>query len=366
MIDPHVHLRDWSQSEKETMARAFTIAWRAGISALFEMPNTDPPLTTRASVIRRLSDADRSLEDLGIPLFHAMYLGLTAEEGQGEEAVRTHGELFPRVVGFKLYAGHSTGRMGVTATEAQLRVWRTLARLNYRGVVAVHAEREDLLVPGAWDPDRPETHSLARPPLAEVASVQTQLALAEAAGFRGRLHICHASVADTVTLVRAEAPGLPFGVSLGVTPHHLLLTSDLARRSDIPEWNVNPPLRSEENRQALRQALLRGDIDLIESDHAPHTLADKKAGASGLPGLPAYGLLVRRLMQEGGGTDDRSLHALTTLAACRIFGIDPDDLPENPNSPFGPDGTVRRPGVPFDYREFAAGYPWDPYRFSME
>ncbi len=363
MIDPHVHLRDWSQSAKETMAHGFSVAWQAGITGVFEMPNTDPPLTSKSAAIRRIAEADEALARLGIPLFHGMYLGLTEEENQIDEVVRAHRELFPRVVGFKLYASHSTGGMGVTSIPGQLRVWRALSARSYRGVVAVHAEREDLLRPEAWDPGRPETHALTRPPLAEVASVQTQLALAEAAGFRGHLHICHVSVADTVTLLRAEAPALPFSVSLGVTPHHLLLNEEVASQSAVPEWNVNPPLRSEANRRALWEALATGEIDWIESDHAPHTLSDKEAGASGLPGLPAYRLLVDRLAGDTATAvraPQTGLSEWTGGAVCRVFGIGAHHFPDNPNSPFAPQGAV-----PFSYSRLAREYPWDPYRFLV-
>ena len=372
MVDPHVHLRDWNQREKETLAHGFSVAWRAGISAVFEMPNTAPPLTTSQALVRRQEEADLARSELGLPILHGMFAGLTADEAQVEEMVRAYREMYPRVVGFKLYAGHSTGRMGVTDTGDQLRVWRILARAGFRGVVALHGEREDLFKAEAWDPTKPETHNTVRPPLAEIAAVQTQLDLAEAAGFRAHLHVCHVSVADTVTLVRSEEGGLPFTVSLGVTPHHLLLNSRSARASTFPEWNVNPPLREESNRRALWAALIRGDIDWIESDHAPHTLADKRRGESGLPGLGGYRLLVETLLAGLESANESSehmtaltsnaVHGLTVARACEVFRYDIGKLPNNPHSPFEPDGAVRRPRPSFDYGEIACEYPLDPYR----
>ena len=361
MIDPHVHLRDWKQRETETLAHGFSVAWRAGISAVFEMPNTAPALTTRAALLSRQQDADKARTDLGLPIFHGMYAGLTADESQPEEMVRTYRELYPRIVGFKLYAGHSTGRMGVTRVTDQLRVWESLTRAGFTGVVAVHAEREELLRPDAWDSTKAESHSAARPPLAEVAAVQTQLALAEAAGFRGHLHLCHVSVADTVAMVRAEESALPFSVSMGATPHHLLLDAEVARGSTFPEWNVNPPLREENNRRALWAAFLQGEIDWIESDHAPHTLADKKAGASGLPGLAGFRLLVERVLAEQ-GTRLTDVHRLTVTRVLEVFGLDPTEIPDNPNSPFGVNGAVRAGRPQFDYDGLAQEYPHDPYR----
>ena len=69
MIDPHVHLRDWNQSGKETLRHGLSVAWRAGLDAVFEMPNTDPPLTTEEAIKRRIADADSVLASLGVPLF---------------------------------------------------------------------------------------------------------------------------------------------------------------------------------------------------------------------------------------------------------------------------------------------------------
>lgn len=359
-IDPHVHLRDWSQAQKETLSHGFDVAWRAGISAVFEMPNTTPTLTDRATVLRRIADADRARES---GIFHGLYMGLTDDVGQVREAVDVQGQLFPRVVGFKLYAGHSTGRMGVIGFSQQRLVWKTLADSGYRGVVAVHAEREELLRPTLWDPTRPESHSETRPPVAEIASVQTQIDLAEAAGFRGTLHICHVSTPETVALVEGERSGLPFAVTMGVTPHHVLLDLDYvaaawaAGTQPTPEFSVNPPLRDRDRRSALYDRLRTGGLDWIESDHAPHTWEDKLARASGLPGLPAFRLLAERLIRgHNEGTSPSSIEPESLLGGrvLDVFGIDPDLIPENPN-------LMRSWRLIRD--DLSSVYPWDPYRF---
>jgi len=359
-VDPHVHLRDWAQVDKETLSHGFDVAWRTGVSAVFEMPNTVPTLTDRAAVLRRIADADRARES---GIFHGLYMGLTDDVGQVREAVDIHGELFPRVVGFKLYAGHSTGRMGVVSTTDQRAVWRTLADVGYRGVVAVHAEREELLCPALWDPTRPESHSETRPPVAEIASVQTQIDLAEAAGFRGTLHICHVSTPETATLLAGERCGLPFAVTMGITPHHALLDLEYVAAAwatgtkPTPEFSVNPPLRDRASRMALYDLLLSGHADWIESDHAPHTWADKLSGASGLPGLPAFRLLAERLIRrhnEGSSPSTIEPESLLGGRVLDVFGIDPALIPENPN-------LMRSWRSIRD--DLSSEYPWDPYRF---
>ena len=95
MIDPHVHLRDWSQKSKETLRHGLSVAWRAGLDAVFEMPNTDPPLTTRVAILRRIEEADAALASLRVPLFHGLYAGLTASPPQIEEAVAGMAGAFP-------------------------------------------------------------------------------------------------------------------------------------------------------------------------------------------------------------------------------------------------------------------------------
>lgn len=343
MIDPHVHLRDWNQADKETLEHGFTVAWAAGISAVFEMPNTDPPLTDRASIERRIDHADRTLERLGIPLFHGLYAGISREPEQIREVVTARKELFPRVVGLKLYAGHSTGRMGVTTIEEQHTVWKTLARCDYRGVVAVHAESEAILRPDLRDVERPETHGPSRPSLSELASTQTLLVLAEASGFRGHLHFCHVSISDAVELIRAQRDALPFSVTMGVTPHHVLLNEAAAAQSAL--LSVNPPVRDEQNRALMMEHLVRGDVDWIETDHAPHTIDDKMNGASGLPGFPGFVLLNDYLARRG--IDREVFTNAASESICRAFGMDSSTLTAN--------------DTPSSYRELSREYPWDPY-----
>ncbi len=378
LIDPHVHLRDWEQSHKETLIHAFQVAWRCGISALFEMPNTAPALTTREMAERRIADADRAAElvaaaaqtdatdaaDAAISAdaatsanaatshaapFHGLYLGLTADPDQVRHVVSAQGSLFPRVVGFKLYAGHSTGRMGVVTTAEQLSVWRTLSYANYRGVVAVHAEREDLVYPERFSLAAPPTHSDARPPLAEVTSVQTQIAFAEATGFRGTLHIVHVTCPETLELIARERDSLPFTLTAAVTPHHIWLDTSHAR--DVG-FLVNPPLRDPERRAALAQCLYSDALvpTWIESDHAPHTWEEKGAGACGLPGLLAMRQLADEVHRQ---LPPARAQALTGEAVLEAFGIESSLIPANPHA--------EHPLSPPAIAKLAAEYPWDPY-----
>ncbi len=293
MIDPHVHLRDWAQAEKETLVHGMRVALLCGVDEVFDMPNTSPVLTTRDAIEKRLADAQAS--NVGVK-YH-LYAGLTTKAEQIKEVVQAYNEFYPRVVGMKFFAGHSTGNMGLIAEEEQKEVYRQLALLGYEGVVALHCEKESLLRPELEDPEDFSSHSLARPAKAESASVADQLTFSQEAHFKGHLHVCHISTLEALHLVE-EAKKQGTRVSCGVTPHHVLLSSQDAKDHALYA-KMNPPLRSESERSALYAALLEGRIDWIETDHAPHTLKDKENGASGIPGFSGLLLLLKRLIENG-------------------------------------------------------------------
>jgi dihydroorotase len=323
MIDPHVHLRDWNQSSKETLRHGLSVAWRAGLDGVFEMPNTDPPLTTRQTMVRRIEDADAALAALGVPLFHALYAGLSADPAQIEEAVAAWHGLFPRIVGLKMYAGHSTGQMGVVERDSQALVYATLVKLGYKGVLAVHCEKQSLLRPSDWDPGKPASHARARPPSAEVASVDDQRELALAAGFKGTLHVCHISTPWALDVLRgrhAHSSRPQLRVTCGLTPHHALLDSSMMDDHDGLLLLTNPPLRPRPMPSLMLERLCDGSIDWIETDHAPHTRKDKtQLFASGLPGLPYYPRFVAGLARAG--VPAERIDEITHEAICRTFGV---------------------------------------------
>jgi dihydroorotase len=349
VIDPHVHLRDWNQAGKETLRHGLDVAWRAGLDAVFEMPNTDPPLITREAVERRIADADTALAALGIPLFHGVYAGVTADPTQIEEAVAAWRALFPRVVGLKMYAGHSTGEMGIVQKKAQAMVYATLAKLGYTGVLAVHCEKQSLLRLSTWDPAKPSSHARARPPSAEVASVNDQRELALSARFAGTLHICHISTPWALDVLRAkhargaqDAPARKLRVTCGLTPHHALLDSSMMEGPDGLLLLVNPPLRPLPMPSIMLERLCDGSIDWIETDHAPHAREDKvQRGASGFPGFPYYPRFVAGLARAG--VPAQRIDEVTHDAICRAFAIQIENR--------------RRSGA----LDLAKEYPYDPF-----
>ncbi|NLA92137.1 MAG: dihydroorotase [Spirochaetales bacterium] len=335
MIDPHVHFRDGEQSAKETLLHAMEVASLCGFTGFFDMPNTSPPLTSEKAILERLTKGERVAQG---GLFYGVYGGITTDSDQVRELVRLHKNLFPRMVGLKMYAGHSTGNMGIVGRDAQRKVYETLSSANYRGVLALHCEKEELLKEGLL-------HPLARPPEAETESVRDQLELAQESGFAGTLHICHISTIASLELVK-KAKGEGRKVSCGVTPHHVLLNLEAFNAADNL-LKMNPPLRGEAERSALFEALLEGSIDWVESDHAPHTLQDKDGGAAGIPGFGGMLLLLKRLSEAG-----VSLSQLERLYGGRVAEV------------FEIEIHVKVPTL--EQIETALevarrSYPWDPY-----
>ena len=343
MIDPHVHLRDWKQSSKETILHGMKVASALGFSDLFDMPNTDPACTSRSVILDRLAAGSEAEEITGVS-YH-LYAGLTADEAQIKSMVDIHSELFPLVIGLKLFAGQSTGNMGIIGIENQKKVFRALSEAGYRGVLAVHAEKEELLRKDLYVPGRFETHSDARPTEAETESVRDIARIAGEAGFCGTLHICHVSALSTIELVKdLRKEGMR--ITMGATPHHALLSVDDAADS-TRYLKMNPPLREKRDRDAVFSALLDGTVDWAESDHAPHTLEDKEKGASGIPGLPGMLLLASKLRDAG--CSEARLSDIFGGRAAAVFAIERGGQP------------VPEDAYPL-YKSTSGEYPFDPFR----
>ena len=286
MIDIHVHFRDGFQSEKETIKHGLSVALKAGILSCFDMPNTAPPLTNRKEILARLEYGEAIAKELDKNLTYRVYAGITNDERQIEEVVQVYNEFFPRIVGFKMFAGHSTGNMGILEKDMQLTVYKTLNSCGYKGVIAVHCEKTQFMQEELFDITNPETHSLSRPPIAEIESIKDQIDLVKETGFKGHLHICHISTKEGVALVKkAKKEGM--NISSGATAHHALLNT--------------------------------GDIDWIESDHAPHTIKDKEKGASGVPGFAGTLLLIKALRKAG--VSEEKLNILCGGSVNKVFGF---------------------------------------------
>ncbi len=324
MIDPHVHLRDGEQQHKETIRHGLSVAEAIGLAGVFDMPNTSPPILGRAHILRRLDCADRAESSV----FYGLYCGLTSNPEQIREAVSCTRE-FDRVVGLKLFAGKSTGNLSIPDTVSQSAVFKILAEENYTGVLAIHCENEADFKPELWDPEKPITHTQARPPIAEVNSIEKMIALANTAGFRGNLHICHISLPESVEALEKARTLVKFRITCGVTPHHLLLYGAMMDQENGLLLKMNPPLRSKNARDTLMQMLLEERIDWIETDHAPHLKSEKLGPpyASGIPGFPILPRLLHTLRNKG--ASGIFLDRITHQNICDVFGVNIPNKPIN-------------------------------------
>lgn len=330
MIDPHVHLRDWTQKHKETVEHGLEVAYHAGLDGVFEMPNTDPALISIKTIEDRIKLANDVITRLrkrinGFDIFHGLYAGITSDPEQIKEVVEAYNKLFPRVVGLKLFAGQSTGNMGVIDEEEQRRVYRTLLEEGYKGVLAVHCEKEAFI--SEWDSKNPFTHTTVRPPKAESESLNDQIIFAGEAGFAGKLHIVHVSTKEALEIIenykRNRQSGYCFDISCGITPHHSVLYDRMMDGEGGLLLKMNPPLRDIENLAYIINSLLEGTIDWIETDHAPHTLNEKMNSpfASGIPVLPFYPHFIKYIM-EIGGMNEGKLDDITHNNIVNRFSID--------------------------------------------
>lgn len=317
-IDAHVHLRDFNQKHKETIKHGLEVARDSGVDAVFDMPNTNPPIMTRELVEERLKLAkDANVAEV----FYGLYMGLTNDPEQVKRAVDIYREFFPRVVGFKLYAGHSVGNLGIIKVDDQAKIYETLSNQGYHGLLAIHAEKESELDHSVWSYHNPITHCHARPEKAEVESVKDQLQLAKNYDFKGKLHIAHISSPLAVELVQqAKSEGI--NVSSGVCPHHFVYDWQQMGEEKGILWKMNPPLRSPESREKMLNYLRSGKIDWIETDHAPHTLDEKvkEPFMSGIPGLPWWNLFEEYLRRNS--FSDQQIEEVTFSSISKRFGID--------------------------------------------
>ena len=341
-IDCHVHLRDFErQRHKETIKHGLEVARDVGVDAVFDMTNTEPPVMDEETLLRRLKLAD----DADVPeVFYGSYMGLTADPEQIKKAVEIYRKYFPRVVGFKLFAAHSVGGLGVIRFEDQFIVYGTLARAGYDGVMTVHAEKESELITKLWDPRIPISHCLARPEKAEIESVKDQIALAKYTKFRGKLHIAHISSPLAVDLVDEAVRREEMNISCGVCPHHFIYDMSKMFNKNGVLWKMNPPLRNSDYPSKMLEYLRIGKIDWIETDHAPHSLDEKtkEPFMSGIPGLPWWPMFIEYLRYND--FTEKRIEEVTFSAVRNRFRIDIEqsareikdrrkDYPFNPYKP---------------------------------
>lgn len=262
-IDSHVHFRDPGYPHKETWKTGSAAAACGGVTTVFEMPNTNPPTGTIEALRLKQQAASQSYVDYGI---HGLLDDSTV--GWLEEL------LDAGVTSFKAFVGNTFGNLPAPTDGALLEGFETLAPLGVRTVV--HAEnssimaRREAALKAAGRQDA-LAHLAVRPAVCEIEAIGRVLTLAEWTG--ARVHIAHHSAADSLFVIRAaKARGVD--VTVETCPQYLLLNTDHMQvlRGIL---RLNPPIREPRHNQPLWDALMDGTIDMIATDHAPHTPEEK-------------------------------------------------------------------------------------------
>lgn len=308
LIDPHVHLREPGFEYKETIRTGTLAAARGGYTAVCSMPNLKPvpDSLTALNVQREIIERDAAVTV-------APYGAITKGERGAELADMA--ELAPYVAGF------SDDGKGVQSEALMRRAMETAKALG-KPIVA-HAEDESLLQKG-WavhDGAYARAHGLVgNDPESEWRQVERDLELVQETGCA--YHVCHVSTKETVGLVRlAKFEGLDVTCETG--PHYLTLTDE--ELEDDGRFRMNPPIRSAEDRDALIEGLCDGTVDMIATDHAPHSAQEKSGGLAGslngIVGLEcAFPVLYTKLVR-GKITSLERLVELMSAAPARRFGL---------------------------------------------
>jgi dihydroorotase len=299
-FDPHVHLRTPGQEHKEDIETGARSAAAGGYCGILAMANTEPPVSTPADIEALLADAHTAAA------VRVGFLATVTRAMEGEELT-------------EMASLRDVGAAGFSDDGLPIRSARVLRRaLQYQrlcgGTIALHEEDPELSGSGVMH-EGPVSAVLG---LEGIPSVSESTMIARDAALAGhedgRIHVQHLSAAESVEAVRAaKAAGVQ--ISCEASPHHLCLTDEEVRSLDPQRFKMNPPLRTEADRQALIEGLRDGTIECIATDHAPHAAEEKEVpfeqaamGVTGLetafaalhtelvlPGTIELGLLIERL-----------------------------------------------------------------------
>jgi dihydroorotase len=290
LVDLHTHLREPGREDAETVFSGTRAAAAGGFTAVHAMANTTPTQDT-AGVVEQVYRLGQEAGWADVHPVGAVTVGL------GGEKLAELGAMADSAARVRVFSDDGK------CVHDPVLMRRALEYVKaFDGVVAQHAQ-EPRLTEGAQMNEGVVSAQIGLtgwPAVAEESIIARDVLLAEHVG--SRLHVCHLSTAGSVEIVR-WAKGRGIDVTAEVTPHHLVLTDDLARDYD-PVFKVNPPLRTAKDVEAVREGLADGTIDIVATDHAPHPVEDKDcewaSAAFGMTGLETALSVVQQTMVDTG------------------------------------------------------------------
>jgi len=305
VIDTQVHFREPGLEWKEDLETGSRAAALGGVVAVFEMPNTSPNTVDEETLTDKLARArDRMWTD------HAFYVGGT----HGNAAHLGELERLPGCCGVKVFMGASTGDLLIADDDGVRQVLRNVSRRatfhsedEYR-----LAERRNLARPGDWT-----SHPEVRDAVSAIQSTERLVRLAREVG--RRIHVLHVSTDEEIAFL-ADHKDV---ATVEVTPQHLTLDGDEAYVRLKAFAQMNPPIRNGPHIRGLWHGIAQGVVDVLGSDHAPHTREEKArsypASPSGMPGVQTLVPVMLTHVAEGRMTLERFID-LTSAGAQRVFG----------------------------------------------
>ncbi|MBD2760753.1 dihydroorotase [Yimella sp. cx-573] len=312
LVDLHTHLREPGREDAETVATGSAAAAAGGFTAVLAMANTNP-VTDTAEAAEHIHDLGQRCGLVDVHPVGAVTRGLAGEQ------LAELGLMHRSRAGVRVFSDD-----GKCVHDARL-MRRALEYVrSFDGVISQHSQDPSLADGQACCHEGELSGRLGLPGwpvVAEEVIVARDVMLARHTG--SRVHVAHVSTAGSVEVIRwAKKQGIK--VTAEVTPHHLMLTTDLLATYD-PTFKVNPPLRPNEHVQALREALADGTIDAVATDHAPHARHDKEhafaEAAFGMLGLEQALQVVNTVMQRSGALDWAGVADRMSSAPAKIAGL---------------------------------------------
>lgn len=306
VIDAHVHFREPGLTRKEDFETGSRAAVLGGVTAVFEMPNSDPATVSADLLLDKMKRADGRMR-----CDYAFYIGGTAENA----GMLGDLERLPGCAGVKIFMGASTGSLLLADDEG---LTRALASGTRR--ISFHAEDEDRLQArkALALSGRPETHPVWRDAACARIAGERLMRLARAAG--RKVHVLHATTADEMPVYAAHRDI----ATVEVTVNHLSMTAPDCYERIGNFAQMNPPIREKAHQDALWAAVRSGLIDAIGSDHAPHLPAEKRGVYPQTPsGMPGVQTLVPMMLSHvaAGRLSLARFCDLTSAGPARIYGV---------------------------------------------